>query len=73
MSNRLTAIDPAVAEGKARALLATVKAKLGTVPNMMRVMAHSPALLEGYLTFSGALAKGALPPAVREQLALAVS
>lgn len=73
MSSRLTDIDPAVAEGKAQALLASVKAKLGTVPNMMRVMAHSPALLEGYLTFSSALAKGLLRPGVREQLALAVS
>jgi AhpD family alkylhydroperoxidase len=36
-------------------------------------MANSPALLEGYRAFSGALAKGRLRPAVREQIALTVS
>jgi len=72
MSSRIAPVDPAVAEGKAKALLGTVKAKLGNVPNMMKTMAHSPALLEGYLVFSSALAKGVLPANVREQLALAV-
>ena len=73
MTSRISAVDPAVAEGKTKSLLGTVKAKMGVVPNMMKTMAISPALLEGYLTFSGALAKGVLPPAVREQLALTVS
>lgn len=71
MTSRISPIDPA--EGKAEVLLRGVKSKLGVVPNMMKTMAHSPALLEGYLAFSGALAKGILPAAVREQLALFVS
>jgi uncharacterized peroxidase-related enzyme len=45
---------------------------MGTVPNMTRTMAVSPAVLEGYLGFSGALGGGALSPRVREQIALAV-
>jgi len=73
MTSRLTAVDPAASEGKANTLLAGVKGKMGVVPNMMKTMAHSPALLEGYLAFSGALAKGVLPAVVREQLALVVS
>ena len=73
MSSRLTAVDPATAEGKANTLLAGVKAKMGIVPNMMKTMARSPALLEGYLAFSGALARGVLAAAVREELALVVS
>jgi uncharacterized peroxidase-related enzyme len=73
MSNRIKAVDPAVAEGKAHQLLEGVKGKLGVVPNMMKTMATAPALLEGYLAFSGALAKGVLPARLREQLALAVS
>ena len=73
MSARISPIDPAVAEGRVRQQLDGVKNALGVVPNMMRTMAHSPALLEGYLSLSAALAKGALRPAVREQLALAVS
>jgi uncharacterized peroxidase-related enzyme len=69
---RLKTVDPARAEGKAKALLDTVKAKLGTVPNMMSAMASSPAVLDGYLNFSGPLNGGALPAKLRELLALAV-
>lgn len=58
---------------KARALLGAVEAQLGTVPNMFRLIATSPAALEGYLGMSGALAKGALPAATRERIALAMA
>jgi uncharacterized peroxidase-related enzyme len=58
---------------RARTLLDAVKGKLGLVPNMTRAMANSPAVLDGYLQFSGALGKGKLPVRVREQLSLAVS
>jgi AhpD family alkylhydroperoxidase len=40
---------------------------------MMKTMVHSPALLEGYLAFSGALDKGVLQEVVRQQIALLVS
>src|SRR5690348_10036476 len=70
---RLTQISPEAASGRARELLDVVKGKLGLVPNMTRAMANSPAALDGYLQFSGALGKGALPTRVREQIALAVA
>lgn len=54
-------------------LLDGVKKQLGTVPNMFRLIATSPAALEGYLALSGALNKGALPAATRERIALAVA
>ncbi len=54
-------------------LLNAVKAQLGSVPNLFRLVANSPAALEGYLSLSGALAKGALPAATRERIALAVA
>ena len=73
MSYRISPIDPAAAQGKAKELLAAVKATLGITPNMMRAMAQSPAALEGYLALNGALAKGALPATLREQIALAVA
>src|SRR6185312_10617136 len=73
MTSRINPVDPAVAEGRTQELFAAVKAKTGGVPNMMKTMAHSPALLEGYLAFSGALSKGALPEIERQQIALAVS
>jgi uncharacterized peroxidase-related enzyme len=70
---RLTAINPTEATGKAKNLLDAVNKKLGLTPNMMRTMANSPAVLEGYLNFSGALAGGSLNAKVREQIALAVA
>ncbi len=70
---RLNAIDPAVATGKAKELLDGVKTKIGMVPNLMRTFANSPAALEGYLSFSGALAGGLLSAKLREQISLAVA
>ncbi|MBM9506296.1 carboxymuconolactone decarboxylase family protein [Actinacidiphila acididurans] len=66
-------LDPATATGQAADLLADVQKSLGTTPNLAKVMANSPALLKGYLALSGALADGALPVAVREQLAIATA
>jgi alkylhydroperoxidase family enzyme len=68
--SRLNAIEPIDATGKAKELLNAVKTKLGTVPNMTKVMANSPAVLESYLGFSGALGTGLLDARTREQLAL---
>jgi uncharacterized peroxidase-related enzyme len=56
-----------------RGLLAAVGKQLGTVPNLFRMVANSPAALEGYLGLSGALAKGSLPAATRERIALAIA
>jgi uncharacterized peroxidase-related enzyme len=71
--SRLQAVDPTAATGKAQALLEGVRNKLGLVPNMMRTMASSPAVLDGYLGLSGALGAGQLPASLREQIALAVA
>jgi len=71
--NRITQLDPARATGKTRQLFDGVQAKLGIVPNLFRVFGNSPAALEGYLSFSGALAGGVLSAKVREQIALAVA
>jgi len=54
-------------------MLEAVKKQLGVVPNLFRLVANSPAALEGYLGMSGALGKGALPAATRERIALAVA
>lgn len=56
-----------------RPLLAAVKKQLGVVPNMFRLIANSPAALEGYLGLFGALNKGALPAPTRERIALVVA
>jgi uncharacterized peroxidase-related enzyme len=57
----------------AQPLLNGVKAKLGSVPNLFRLLAVSPAGLEGYLGLSGALGKGLLDARTRERIALAVA
>ena len=69
---RLTAIAPEAAEGKSKTLLEAVKAQLGMAPNLMQTMAHSPAVLDSYLKFSGTLAEGVLSKQNREQIALTV-
>lgn len=68
----LPLIDPTT-DGPAGQLLGTVRKRLGVVPNMTGAMANSPALLEGYLGLSAALAGGTLSPAVQKQIALAVA
>lgn len=54
-------------------LLAAVKKSLGVVPNLMKVVGHSPAALEGYLALSGALGKGRLDGPLRERIAIAIA
>lgn len=54
-------------------LLQAVKKQLGIAPNLFRLVANSPAALEGYLSLTGALAEGELPAATRERIALAVA
>ncbi|HEY2076390.1 MAG TPA: carboxymuconolactone decarboxylase family protein [Streptosporangiaceae bacterium] len=64
-------IKPADATGEAAVLLTEMRKSVGSVPNMAKAMANSPALLKGYMGLSGALAAGVLPAAIRERLALA--
>ncbi|OYU48438.1 MAG: alkylhydroperoxidase [Rhizobiales bacterium PAR1] len=61
------------APATAQTLLEAVKKQIGSVPNLFRLTATSPAALEGYLSLNGALAKGALNAATRERIALAVA
>ncbi len=69
----LPLIEPSTAAKPVADLLAAVQRTLGATPNTTKAMANSPALLSGYLALSGALGKGVLTGAVREQIALAVS
>lgn len=69
---RLNPVNPETATGKAKELLDEAQKKLGGVPNLLKTFANSPAVLEAYLGFSGALAHGKLRAKVREQIALTV-
>ena len=63
----------AAAPSASHPMLEAVKKQVGSVPNLFRLVATSPAALEGYLGMSGALAKGKLPAATRERIAIAVA
>ena len=54
-------------------MLEAVKKQLGSVPNMFRMIANSPAALEAYLGMMSALGKGKLPLQTRERIALAIA
>lgn len=55
-----------------RPILDAVQKQLGVVPNMFRLIAQSPAALQGFTANNGALAK-ALDVKTRERIALAVA
>ena len=71
--SRIPAINPDQATGQAATLLQGVERQLGFTPNVLRTMANSPIVLQGYLDFSRALTQGNLSSTFREQIALAVS
>ena len=61
------------APAASRPLLEAVQKQFGVVPNLFRLVANSPAALEGYLSLFGALGKGSLPAQTGERIALAVA
>lgn len=70
---RLKALHPDETTGKSKELFDGIQTKLGMVPNMMRTMGNSSAVLEGYLNFSDALGKGVLGAKMGELIALSVA
>jgi uncharacterized peroxidase-related enzyme len=74
MMSRLT-VPPSIEQSPAASqpLLQAVKQQLGVAPNLFRLLATSPAALQGFLDLSGALSKGQLSAATRGRIALAVA
>ncbi len=70
---RLTQLSDSDASPEAANLFAAIKSKAGMVPNLYRVMAHEPAVLNAALGFGDALGKGSFDAKTREALALAVA
>lgn len=67
---RLPIQDVASATGSNKDIFAAFQKALGTVPNLTRVMANSPAVLQAYAAFSGALNHAKISAGLREQIAL---
>lgn len=64
-------LDPADAPDRSRELLEGIVNRHGSVGDMVATMAHSPALLQGYLDFSRAMKRVKLPRQLSEKLSLA--
>ncbi len=73
MSRIPTPASIEAAPAAARPLLEAVKKQLGSAPNLFRIVANSPAALEGYLGLNGALGKGQLDARTRNRIALTVA
>lgn len=67
---RINALNPETTTGKSKELFNAINSKLGMVPNMMRTMGNSPAVLNGYLSFSDALGKSSIGNRLGELIAL---
>jgi uncharacterized peroxidase-related enzyme len=72
-SRLVTPASIATSPAASQPLLEAVHKQLGVVPNMFRIIANSPAGLEGYLGLNGGLAKGTIDARTRERIALAVA
>jgi uncharacterized peroxidase-related enzyme len=71
--SRLTALNPETTTGKSKDLFSAIQGKLGMVPNMMRTMGNSPAVLNGYLSFNAALGESSIGGKLGELIALTVA
>lgn len=70
--SRISIPDRNAVPAAAAPLLDAVEKQLGVVPNLFRLVGHSPAALQGLLGLNGALAH-AFDAATRERIALAVA
>lgn len=66
-------IDATQTTADRAALLSQIQQAFGTVPNMFRVVAHSPAALRSMWGSFGALGGGSIPARLGEQIAVAVA
>lgn len=73
MSHITTPSTIANAPKASQAMLENVNKTLGSVPNLFRITANSPAALQGFLDLRSALSGGELDPAIAERIALAVA
>jgi len=69
----LKAVDPKTATGKTKELFEAVKNALKRVPNMIRLMGNSPAILGAYLEFNRAFEETKMTPKLRGLITTTVS
>jgi alkylhydroperoxidase family enzyme len=69
----LKPIEPAEATGETKSIFDTLEQNIGRVPMMMRLMAHSPAILDTYVHFNRALERTTLSPRTRALITVAIA
>ncbi|MDK0524421.1 carboxymuconolactone decarboxylase family protein [Streptomyces sp. ML-6] len=69
---RLTRLTPDTAVGASRDLLADLVSRHGHVGDMVSTMAHSPAVLGGYLQLGRAMGRAKLDRRISERISIAV-
>ncbi|CAM1338951.1 carboxymuconolactone decarboxylase family protein [Tenacibaculum aestuarii] len=73
MSTRIKTLNPETTTGKSKELFEAVQKKVGFIPNLIKVMGNSPALLQSYLSLGDIAVTGNFSNKFREQLALAIA
>ena len=73
MSTRIQTLNPDTTTGTSKELFDAVQNKLGFIPNLIKVMGNSPALLQTYLSLGELNSSGNFTNKFREQLALAIA
>ncbi len=71
--SRVPLVEAAHADARVEPLLARIDGAFGTIPNMFRAVANSPAALQSMWGSFGAFATGSLGAALTEQIAVAVA
>ncbi|MFD5555792.1 carboxymuconolactone decarboxylase family protein [Streptomyces sp. NPDC127068] len=69
---RLARLTPDTAVGASRDLLAELASRHGPLGDMVSTMAHSPAVLGGYLQLSRAMGRAKLDRGTSEQISIAI-
>jgi len=72
MSN-ITALTDEVVDDHIAAIFKNARSRMGMVPNLLRVMANAPAVLDVYTNTHASLSKGILSRSIREQIAIAIA
>jgi len=70
---RIHSVEPHQAPGRTRELLETVEKAFGTVPNVAKVMANSPAVLDSFLALGTAMGGAKIGGKLHHQIKLATS
>jgi uncharacterized peroxidase-related enzyme len=69
----LNLVNPDAAQGELKELFSAVTHTFGTVPNFIKAMGNSSALLGGFLGLYAGLSKGSIDAATAERIALAMA